>query len=249
VLGASREADIALLQIESEIPNEEFATVELGNSDALETGEFVVAVGSPLQLRNSVTFGIVSSECRSSFEFFSQAAATSFIQTDAPINQGNSGGPLLNLDGQVIGINSMKASMSDGISFAIPITPAKLIIDQILLTGSYAPPFIGVRLLTLTKSIIQMERQMDPEFPGIDSGILVVEVMENSPAEKAGLQTGDVIIACNGKPAKDVSVVMRETQAGKPFTLKIRRGDGTQLATVEPIPRPEPPKPKRRWRW
>jgi len=137
-----RLSDIALIKIEASV-GEDLPIATLGRSNKLKAGEFVVALGSPLFLQNSVSFGIVSATARHGSEIGMEKNRTDFIQTDAAINVGNSGGPLVNLDGEVIGINSMKAQGVDGISFAIPIDTASIIVNQLMKNKRVVRPYIG----------------------------------------------------------------------------------------------------------
>eukprot|EP00475_Leptophrys_vorax_P043279 TRINITY_DN8276_c0_g1_i1.p1 TRINITY_DN8276_c0_g1~~TRINITY_DN8276_c0_g1_i1.p1 ORF type:complete len:200 (+),score=16.42 TRINITY_DN8276_c0_g1_i1:92-601(+) len=122
-----------------------------------------------------------------------------YIQTDAAINAGNSGGPLVNLDGEVVGINNMKALAADGVSFAIPIDTAVGILEQLAKHGRVVRPFVGIKMLELNDSIIAQLRERDPAFPNVSRGILVPQVIPGSPAARAGIQPGDVITAFNGE--------------------------------------------------
>jgi HtrA serine peptidase 2 len=197
VLGVDRPSDIALLQIHKDdsLP---FPCVSFGDSEKVRTGDFVIALGAPGMLRNSVSLGIVSAT-RQSSELGLPGQATSYIQTDAAINVGNSGGPLINADGQVIGINTMKAAELQGISFAIPINLAREIVNELLKHGRVRRPFIGLSVLPLRRDMVRFQKAEDPNFPDVDHGLLVVEVIPGSPADRAGLRPGDCILAIDGR--------------------------------------------------
>lgn len=194
VIGTDPQSDVAVIKI----PAKSLPIVKLGDSDKVEVGEWVVAMGNPLGLSHSLSAGIISAVGRNSMGL---ADYESFIQTDAAINVGNSGGPLINLEGNVIGINTAIASRTGGymgIGFAIPINMAKTVIDQLMLDGKVVRGFLGVKIQPLTQDLA--------DSFGIKSknGILVAEAMPDSPASKAGLQQGDVIVSLDGKEVKNV---------------------------------------------
>ncbi len=191
VIGIDTNTDIAVIKIEA--TNLPF--LNLGNSDDLEVGQWVVAVGNPLGLQASVTAGVVSAKGRSGLDL---ARIEDFIQTDAAINRGNSGGPLLNLNGDVIGMNTaivtnLGSGGYMGIGFAIPSTMIQLIMDQLINNGSVTRGFIGV-------SLQQVNNDLAQSF-GLDraEGALISDISKGSPAEKAGLKQGDVIMEFDGK--------------------------------------------------
>jgi len=196
VIGTDSESDVAVIKVSAE----NLPTVELGDSDTVEVGEWVLAIGNPFGLSHTVTAGIVSAKGRSRLGL---TEYEDFIQTDAAINLGNSGGPLINIEGKVVGINSAIFSRSGGymgIGFAIPINMAEYIYRQIVSTGSVTRGFLGVLITELT-----------PEFAesfGLEQnrkGILIQEIMEDSPAEKAGLKHGDIIIKVDGKAVEGLN--------------------------------------------
>ncbi|RMF42434.1 MAG: DegQ family serine endoprotease [Deltaproteobacteria bacterium] len=194
-IGTDPATDIALIKIdETDLP-----FLKLGNSDSLEVGDWVLAVGNPFGLSHTLTAGIVSAKGRSGIGLNDYE---NFIQTDAAINPGNSGGPLVNLDGQVVGINTAIFSRSGGymgIGFAIPINMAKKIRDQLVKHGKVIRGRLGVYIQDLTPDLA--------ESFGIDKrkGILIAQVIEDSPAEKAGLMRGDVILRIDGDPVGKVA--------------------------------------------
>jgi serine protease Do len=229
IIGTDPQSDIALIKIDAT----NLPTVSLGNSDQAEIGEWVVALGNPFGLSHSLSAGILSATGRSQIGI---ADYENFLQTDAAINPGNSGGPLLDLDGKVIGINTAIFSRSGGymgIGFAIPINMAKPIIEQLRSKGSVVRGYMGVRIQELTQDLAQSFSSPARE------GILVAEVEKGSPADKAGIKQGDIIIKLDGvvvdntgdfrnniaatKPgvARKLSVVRNQ----KPVELQVAVGD------------------------
>lgn len=206
VVGTDPQSDVAVIKI----PAKNLPTVTLGDSDKVEVGEWVVAMGNPLGLSHSLSAGIISAVGRNSMGL---ADYESFIQTDAAINVGNSGGPLINLEGKVIGINTAIASRTGGymgIGFAIPINMAKTIIDQLMLDGKVIRGFLGVKIQPLTQDLADSFGIKDK------NGILVAESMPDSPASKAGLQQGDVIVSLDGKKVKNVGKFRNDIAAMAP---------------------------------
>jgi serine protease Do len=190
IIGTDPDSDVAVVKVEAK----DLPYLELANSDALEVGEWVLAIGNPLGLSHTVTAGIVSAKGRSGFGL---ANFENFIQTDAAINFGNSGGPLINLDAEVVGINTaiVGAGGNIGIGFAIPINMAKNIYEQLVNNGTVSRGYIGIQFAELTLEVAHgLGLKEDTK------GIIVSEVMEDSPAEKAGLKRYDVIVEFEGKP-------------------------------------------------
>jgi Do/DeqQ family serine protease len=195
VIGSDEGSDIAVLKI----PAENLQQIELGDSDALEVGDFVVAIGNPFGFSHTVTSGIVSALGRHGLN---PEGYEDFIQTDASINPGNSGGALINLRGELIGINSAIISGSGGnigIGFAIPINMARAVMQQLVQYGEVHRGQLGVQILDVTPQLA--------EASGLDmtEGALVSQVVPGSPAEQAGIETGDVIVNVNGVPVKSAS--------------------------------------------
>ena len=217
IVGRTPEIDIAILKIES---TEKFKPIEFANSDETKIGQWAIAFGNPLGLNNTMTVGVVSATGRSSLGI---EKIENFIQTDAAINQGNSGGPLIDINGRLIGINTAIMSQSGGsvgIGFAIPANLAKNVKDSIISTGKYERPFIGIQLQDLTSELAK-------QF-GLKStnGVLVSSVEPNSPAQKAGLQNGDVIIKLDNKAVHTSGALIGEIAAkriGDNVTLTIIR--------------------------
>ena len=217
IIGTDPYMDLAVLQIESE---EKFTPVNFGDSDKARVGDWVIAIGNPFGFGGSVTSGIISSRNRD----IGLTRYDDFIQTDASINQGNSGGPLFNLDGEVIGINTAiiapGQSGSIGIGFAIPSNPAANVINQLVEFGETKRGWLGVRIQEVTKEIADLENLDKPE------GALVASVSENSPADKAGIKAGDIILEFEGKRVSTMRVLPKlvaQTKVGKRVKLKIWR--------------------------
>ncbi len=217
VLGADPLADIAVLKINS---NESFIPVSFGDSDQSRVGDWVIAIGNPFGLGGTVTSGIISARNRD----INLTRYDDFIQTDASINQGNSGGPLFNLKGEVIGINTAiiapGQSGSIGIGFAIPANAASNVIDQLIKFGETRRGWLGVRIQEVTKEIAEVEKLKTAK------GALVASVSQNSPADRSGIKAGDIILEFDGKEIKtmrSLPKVVGATKVGKSVQLKIWR--------------------------
>ncbi|MGD2057250.1 MAG: trypsin-like peptidase domain-containing protein, partial [Anaerolineales bacterium] len=188
-------ADLAILQVDGQMP----AVANWGNSDALKPGETLIAIGSPLgDFTNTVTVGVVSATERS-IEIDQDYALEGLIQTDAAINQGNSGGPLLNLAGEVIGINTLivrggGSVVAEGLGFAVPSNTARAIAEQVIDNGYFARPNLGIRWVTITPTLANRYR-----LP-VDHGIYITDVLRNGPAAKANLAPGDIITGIQDVP-------------------------------------------------
>lgn len=226
LVGLDTHTDIAIIKLEGK----DFPYLILGDSDAMEIGEWVVAIGSPFQLEASLTVGVISAKGRQNLRI---TDLEDFIQTDAAINPGNSGGPLLNLKSQVIGINTAIVSRTGGymgIGFAIPSNMAKNIMNQIIDKGTVTRGFIGVTLQPVDKDIADAFNLEKPE------GALITEVVKDSPADKAGLKQGDIIVECNEGPIKSIGSFRNEISLMDPGTkvkLKVNRnGKLLTLAVV-----------------
>ena len=217
VIGADPYMDIAVLKIETK---DQFKPVSFGDSDKARVGDWAVAIGNPFGLGGTVTAGIISARNRD----INLTRYDDFIQTDASINQGNSGGPLFNLKGEVIGINTAiiapGQSGSIGIGFAIPANAASNVINQLIKFGETKRGWLGVRIQEVTKEIADVEKLKKPE------GALVASVGENSPADKAGIKAGDIILNFDGKKIdtmRTLPKVVASTEVGKSVELKIWR--------------------------
>ncbi|XP_035514510.1 serine protease HTRA1B isoform X2 [Morone saxatilis] len=234
VKDVDQKMDIALIKIEADSP---LAVLRLGQSSDLRPGEFVVAVGSPFSLQNTVTTGIISTAQRNGLELGFKDSDMDYIQTDAIINYGNSGGPLVNLDGDVIGINTLKVTA--GISFAIPADRIRQFLAESYsrqVNGNTAQKkkFIGVRMLLLTPSLIRDLKERDGEFPDVSSGIYVYEVIPGTAASSAGLIDHDVIISINGRPVHTTQEVGEAIQRGAALSVVVRRKDMDVSLTIIP---------------
>jgi serine protease Do len=196
IVGADQYSDIAVLKTAGKVP----AVATLGNSDVLTPGETVIAIGSPLgDFKNSVTAGVVSATGRS-IDTGNGYSIDNLIQTDAAINQGNSGGPLVNLAGEVVAINTLivrnsgSGTVAEGLGFAIPIDTAKAVAEQLIQNGSITRPFLGISFQPVTPDIADAYR-----LP-VQWGVYITDVAANSPASQAGLQQGDIITSLGGLP-------------------------------------------------
>ena len=215
VIGADPLSDIAVLQLDTK---EKFIPVKFGNSDKARIGDWVIAIGNPFGLGGTVTSGIISARNRS----IGLSRYEDFIQTDASINSGNSGGPLFDMNGDVIGINTaiLGRSGSIGIGFSIPSNSAKIVIDQLIEFGETKRGWLGVRIQDVTKEIAEVEKLDKPR------GALVASVAENSPSDKAGVKAGDIILEFNGEKIsemKQLPIIVARTEVGKKVIVKIWR--------------------------
>ncbi len=215
IIGKDPLSDIAVLQIEAD---QKFIPVKFGDSDKSRIGDWVIAIGNPFGLGGTVTSGIISARNRS----IGLARYEDFIQTDASINQGNSGGPLFNMDGDVIGINTaiLGQSGSIGIGFAIPSNSAVKVINQLIEFGETKRGWLGVRIQIVTKEIAEAEKLDKPR------GALIVSVAENSPSDKGGILAGDIILEFDGKlinEMKELPLIVAQTEVGKTVNVKIWR--------------------------
>jgi serine protease Do len=228
VVGRDPKTDIAVIKIAG-ADKENLSAVTLGDSEKLRVGEWVIAIGNPFGLEHTVTSGIVSAKGR----FIGQGSYDDFIQTDAAINPGNSGGPLINMQGEVVGINSAIFSRSGGnigIGFAIPINLAKELLPELEEKGRVTRGWLGVYIQKVTPDIA--------ESLGLDEaqGALVADIMQDSPAAKAGIKVGDVIVEFDGHPVKEsneLPIMVARTSIGKKADLKVIRRGKTKTLTVE----------------
>ena len=215
IIGADPLSDIAVLKIKSE---DKFSPVEFGDSDTARVGDWVIAIGNPFGLGGTVTSGIISARNRS----IGLSRYEDYIQTDASINSGNSGGPLFDMNGDVIGINTaiLGQSGSIGIGFSIPSNSAKKVIEQLIKFGETKRGWLGVRIQNVTKEIADVENLGEPR------GALVASVAEGSPSEKGGIKPGDIILEFNGKKIiemKELPKIVAETEVGTTVDVKVWR--------------------------
>ena len=216
VIGADSEMDLAVLQIESD---QKFKPVKFGNSDKARIGDWVIAIGNPLGLSGTVTAGIISAKNRG----IGMNRYEDFIQTDASINQGNSGGPLFNMDGDVIGINTAiygQGGGNIGIGFSIPSNNAKRVISQLIEFGETKRGWLGVRIQYVTNEIAEVEKLDKPR------GALVASVADGSPSDDAGIKPGDIILEFDGKIINEMvelPKIVAATDVGKKVKVKVWR--------------------------
>jgi len=221
VVGRDAKTDLALIRIKGA---KDLKPLELGDSDALKVGTWVVAIGSPFGLEQTVTAGIVSAKGR----FIGSSVYDDFIQTDASINPGNSGGPLINMNGRVVGINTAIIASGQGIGFAIPINLAKGIIDQLKNKGEVTRGWLGVGIQDLTPELA--------DYYGLKAkkGVLVTQVFQGDPADKAGVKVNDIILTVDDKAVstgRELSTMIANTPVGHKTTLHLIR-DGKQKSVT-----------------
>jgi S1-C subfamily serine protease len=242
VKGRDPVTDVAVVEVQGD----NLPTVKLGNSETLKPGEWAIAIGNPLGLDNTVTTGIISATGRSSRQVGIPDKQVRFIQTDAAINPGNSGGPLLNQNGEAIGMNTAIVQGAQGLGFAIPINTVQQIVDQLVTTGKAQHPYLGIQMVTLTPEL--KEEINSDARSGVrvtkDSGVLILRAVPNSPAQSAGLQPGDIIQKINGKAvtsADDVQQVVSQTQVGTQVSVEVDRNGSTISIGVKVGSLPEKP--------
>ena len=215
ILGADPLSDIAVLKIKSE---DKFSPVKFGDSDTARVGDWVIAIGNPFGLGGTVTSGIISARNRS----IGLSRYEDYIQTDASINSGNSGGPLFDMNGDVIGINTaiLGQSGSIGIGFSIPSNSAKKVISQLIKFGETKRGWLGVRIQIVTQEIAELENLDEPR------GALVISVADESPSDKGGIKSGDIILEFDGKKInemKELPIIVAETEVGTIVDVKVWR--------------------------
>ena len=237
VLGNDPTYDLAVIKIE---PDEDLPVLELGDSDAVEVGEWVVAIGNPYGFEHSVTAGVISAKNRSIRT--QEVNFDDFLQTDAAINPGNSGGPLLNMDGKVVGINTAIIPYAQGLGFAIPVNKAKEIMNDLVSFGRVKRGWLGVSIRDINKQIAKAYGVEGTE------GAMINDVFKGDPAEKAGIKRGDVVIELNGEKIKDANSFVQKVRTlapnstaklviirkGKKMTFNIKLGERPNSADGRP---------------
>ena len=234
VVGRDPKTDIALIRIKT---NHELYALPLGDSERVRPGDWVVAIGNPFGLEHTVTAGIVSAKHR----VIGQGSYDDFIQTDAAINPGNSGGALVDVSGNLIGVNTAiysRTGGSMGIGFAIPVSLARKVMDQIIATGSVTRGWIGVEVQDITPDLADSFR-----LPTNSKGVLIATVIPGGPAARAGVKAGDILVEVEGKPVPDSSTMLNlvaEVQPGKLALLKVVRNSNPVTVKLTVGKRPKP---------
>ncbi|MEB3185118.1 MAG: trypsin-like peptidase domain-containing protein [Cyanobacteriota bacterium] len=243
VVGSDPVTDLAVVRIKAP---RDLQAAALGDSEALEVGDWAIALGSPYGLQRTVTLGIVSSLHRDINSLGFADKRLDLIQTDAAINPGNSGGPLINASGQVIGINTLvRSGPGAGLGFAIPINLAKAVAVQLAEGGQVVHPYLGLQLVPLTARQAR-ENNRDPnallQLPERD-GALVQRVLDDSPAQKAGLRRGDLVVGAAEQPVRNPSQLLQQVEhaaVGEPLALNVVRGQKELSLTIRPAALPQP---------
>jgi len=224
VMGSDSLTDVAVIKIEAE----DLPAVTFADSEQLQPGEWAIAIGNPLGLDNTVTTGIVSATGRTSAQIGVADKRVSFIQTDAAINPGNSGGPLLNAKGEVIGVNTAIIQNAQGIGFAIPVNTARDIAEELIAKGKVEHPFLGIQMAEITPELKKQLKNRTNKELAANKGILIIEVVPNSPAEKAGLKSGDVIQKVNNQSvtkANEIQQAVAKTEIDQKLPVSLQRND------------------------
>ena len=220
IIGVDRRTDIALLKINSD---EKLPYLKFGDSDAIRVGDWAIAVGNPFHLEGTVTVGVISAKGRTNIPLPEGPDFQSFLQTDAAINPGNSGGPLVNIRGEVVGINTAITTTTGGnvgIGFAIPANLARHVIDELIAEGKVTRGYLGVYLQEITEDL---KEALD--LPSLE-GVLISDVVDDTPASKAGLKSGDVVMEFDGEKVVDLQsfrIKVAATDVDKKITMKILR--------------------------
>jgi serine protease Do len=223
IMGRDSRNDLAIVKIEAK----NLPAVQLGDSDAIRPGDFAIAIGNPYGLQHTVTAGIISGLARSLDGDPSEAGI--YIQTDAAINRGNSGGPLINIDGRVVGINTAIIAQAQGLGFAVPVNVAKNVMDDLISGKKLTYPWIGVQLQDLTSELAEYFELREKY------GAVVAYVYPDSPAEKAGLEGGDIIIRFGNTEIKNITMLqeeVRKRKAGDKVVIQVWRNKSYMLMTV-----------------
>lgn len=239
VLGTDPVTDVAVVKIEAE----NLPTVTIGDDHILTPGEWAIAIGNPLGLDNTVTVGIISALGRSSSEVGVPDKRVRFIQTDAAINPGNSGGPLLNAQGQVIGMNTAIRADAQGLGFAIPIETAQRVAEQIYTNGKADHPYLGIQMITLNtekQEAINKEKTFGFDVKQ-NTGVIVVEIIPNSPAQISGFKPGDIIETVGGNEVNNATEVQEQVELstiGEILEVEVNRNGELVILEVRPASMP-----------
>ena len=242
VMGIDTMTDVGVIKIgASDLP-----AVKIADSDSLQPGEYAIAIGNPLGLDNTVTTGIVSATGRSSSQVGVGDKRINFIQTDAAINPGNSGGPLLNSQGEVIGVNTAIIQGAQGLGFAIPINQARDVADQLVAKGKVDHPFIGIQMAEITPEFHERLKASGEKSQITEKeGIVIMDIVEDSPAKKAGLKVGDTIKKVDGESVSqpdEIQQLVQKTKVGNELPVTVIR-DGKKVdldVEVGVLPEAEP---------
>ncbi len=239
VLGSDPATDIAVVQV----PAQNLPSVTLGRSEQVQPGQWAIAIGNPLGLQETVTVGVISATNRSGSDIGVSDKRIGFIQTDAAINPGNSGGPLLNARGEVVGVNTAIIGGAQGLGFAIPVDDAQRIAQELIRNGKVEHPYLGIRMATLTPEVKkELARNPNLNFKvSADRGVLIVQVVPNSPAAAAGLRPGDVIQTINNQPvteAEELQQLVEQSGIGSQLPITVERQGRRMNLTVRPAPLP-----------
>jgi len=239
VLGEDPVTDVATIKIDAN----NLPTLSVGNSDTLQPGEAVIAIGNPLGLNNTVTSGIISATGRSSSDIGASDKRVDYIQTDAAINPGNSGGPLLNTRGQVIAMNTAIIQGAQGLGFAIPINTVQKIAQELIATGKADHPYLGVQMVTLTPENKERIKNIVGDRFNLtaDDGVLLVDIVPRSPASAAQLRAGDVIKSINNQPVtkiEDVQKLVENSKIGTKLPIEVERNRQIVKVDIQPAALP-----------
>lgn len=224
IIGTDSQLDLAVLKIDA---SQNFPVIPIGNSDEISVGDWVVAIGNPYGLDHTVTMGVISAKGRPLNIEGNQF--TNLLQTDASINPGNSGGPLLNLNGEVIGINTAITSEGQGLGFAIPINTVQEVLQELIKQGKVSRPWLGVSIMDMTQEIADYLKTENIK------GVVIAEVISGSPAQQAGLQQGDIIVAINNEKvskSEEVTGLISGSKIGATIELQIIRNKVAQSISV-----------------
>ncbi|XP_017977821.1 PREDICTED: putative protease Do-like 14 [Theobroma cacao] len=234
VVNVDLHSDIAIVKMKSKTP---LPTAKLGSSSNLRPGDWVIAMGCPLSLQNTITVGIVSCVDRASSDLGLGGMHREYLQTDCAMNMGNSGGPLVNLDGEIVGVNIMKMAAADGLSFAVPVDSVFKIIEHFKNSWRVFRPWLGLTMVDLNEMNIAQLRERGDQFPKVEKGILVPMVSLCSPADRAGLRPGDVVVKFDGKPVESMTeiVPIMENKIGKPLKVVVKRANDEEILRKKAI--------------